>query len=124
MPKPTSTCRGAAGDFRQHHMRRERRCALEQLSPLVGGATAQHRLEQLARDPERPLALQLGPACAGHLESPLLGRARRRAEQARLPDSGSALDDHHPASARDCAIESNAEPIELAIALEQYGDRP
>ena len=103
----------------QQHVRGEPGRAVEHPRPVVARSAAQRGLEQLADDPERPVALELGTARASHLESAPLGLARRRPQQARLAEPGSALQHHQGALACASGVEPHAESIQLAAALEE-----
>ena len=81
------------------HARGDARRAAEQLRALAGRRLGERRLEELPRDPERELTLELGPARAQHAH-PLAGRERARGrEERRLPDPRRALDDDQRAAA-------------------------
>src|SRR5688500_3052883 len=97
----------------------EPRGTVEQIATLRIRTAAERRLEQLPDDPERPLALELGAACASHLESALVRLARRGTQETRLAESGCALVDQQGALTCAGAVEPHGEPIQLAFALQQ-----
>ncbi len=98
----------------------QRGAALQQPPPLGGVRVAHARLEELARDAERELALELAPARGEHLEPALLGAVARGREQRRLPEPGRRLDEHQPSVPGGGGAQRRFDDLDLGIPLEQF----
>jgi len=101
------------------HAAREARRPGEQARPLVSGGGRQRRLEELAHDGEREVALELGPARG---QRPQAGRSRQRArrlQQAGLPHPGRSLDKHEPPATVGGGLDGRAQLGQLGVALQQ-----
>ncbi len=94
--------------------------ALQQ-PPALGGVRGAHaRLEELARDAEGELALELPAARGEHLEPALLGAGAGGREQRRLPEPGRRLDEHQPSVPGGGGAQRRFDDLDLGIPLEQF----
>lgn len=82
-----------------------------------------HRLEELAHDAERELALELSATRGQHEKARLLRSPARLRHQPRLPDSGWSLDEHEPPLAGGRLLDQFVERRQLALSLEQRAAR-
>jgi hypothetical protein len=87
-------------------------------SSSPGGARPQRRLEKLAHDREREVALELGRPRGQHDEL-VAGALARPGQHARLADAGRAFDQHAGAVAGARALQRPPDGRELALALLQ-----
>jgi hypothetical protein len=86
---------------------------------LRGRVALEHGLEQLARDTEAEVALELPPARHQPAQARGRGGSRGRVQQHRLPDPRRALDYHHAASAGGGGRDGRRDDFELAGSLQQ-----
>jgi hypothetical protein len=89
LPRPLA----GRGRLEAEQLRCQPRAPLEQPTPLGRAARAQATLEQLARDAERELALELAPAGGEHLEAALARADPRSVQERRLAQAGGRLDE-------------------------------
>ena len=91
--------------------------ALQQLGRL--GRGAEGGLEQLAHDPERELALQLGAPRPQHAHAGGVGEPGGVGQEGRLADPGRALDRHQGAASAARPREGRVDAREIALPLQQ-----
>jgi hypothetical protein len=97
----------------------ERRRAGGHIVVIAGVETGDERLEQLADDAERKVALELAASRLGYREPGGRRRFERGFGQARLPDSRGPFDQHHSALAGEGALGKLHDRCELGVALEE-----
>ena len=98
---------------------REARCARQQLLALGGRRCCERRLEQLANDSERELALQLGSAAPEDAHPARLGGRTRAGHERGLSHPGRAFDDDEAPVSFAGPVERRLHPRELVPALDQ-----
>ncbi len=111
--------RSVRGRIEAEELGGEARAALEQPPALGGAGRADARLEQLAGDAERELALELAPAGGEDLEAAGAGLLARRREQRRLAEAGRGLDENDASIAAVSGGEGVIDGLDLRISLEQ-----
>ena len=104
-------------------LRRQPRAALQQPPPLGRRGRAQAALEQLARDAEGELALELAAAAGEHLEAALARTVARGVQQRRLAQARGRLDEHQPTGAAAGGVERFVDDLDLGIPFEQLAQR-
>ena len=87
-------------------------------------ASGKRRLEELADDAERELALELGAPRAQHPHAAARPPLPHRGEQRRLPDAGRPLDDDEPAAPGAGLVQGAVDPRQLVAPLEQRSGGP
>ena len=93
--------------------------AVKQIGAVGLRCLGERRLEQLADDPERKLALELGPASTKDSHAARRRRCPRRVEQRSFADARRSLDDDQPAPPKASVGQRRFDPRELVAALEQ-----
>jgi len=91
----------------------------DQPTPMRRGGAPQHRLKQLAGDPERHVRLELRPPRPEHSESAPLRAPAHRRQDLTLADPSRTLDHDHRSQAVARRAEQNVDALELSLALEQ-----
>jgi len=92
----------------------------EHASALARGRVRQVRLEQLQRDAERVLPLELAAAGAQHDHPLLLRVAGRVREQMGLAEPGGALEHDDPADARAGGVDRLVQRAQLPLPLQRH----
>ena len=90
---------------------------------LVVAARSETRLEELADDAVREVALEFAPSCTQHLEADGLSSVARGTEQARLADARRTLEQHEHSSPVSGFREQLVNEPELVLPLQQGGGR-
>ena len=92
---------------------------VQQLAPLELGCVRQRRLEELADDAERELALELGSPRAQHPHPARGRRVPHRSEHRRLPDPGRPFQHHEPATPGARLVQGGIDVRELVDPFEK-----
>jgi hypothetical protein len=106
------------GGVLEHRPRESRRPGQPRLPPLLV-RLVEHRLEELAHDPEREAALELAPAAREHPHPRRPCPPPRARDEAGLADPGGRLEDEEPPGAAPRGLQGRRDPGLLGLALEQ-----
>ena len=109
--------RGGARQFEDGRRRASGR--VQQLAPLELGCVRQRRLEELADDAERELALELGAPGAENQHAARGRRLPHRGEHRRLPDPGRPFQHDEPATPGAGLVEGAVDVRELVDPFEE-----
>ena len=95
----------------------------EQIRAEGGGRGGEQRLEELANDSVRKLALELAGAPNQHPHARRLGDQARRPEKAGLADTRASLDRHQPTVAAACSFDQLLQRGKLSLPFQKRGCR-
>ena len=111
----------SAGSIELKERRSEVRRTSKEPCALVVAARSETRLEELADDAVREVALEFAPSCTQHLEADGLSSVARGTEQARLADARRTLEQHEHSSPVSGFREQLVNEPELVLPLQQGG---
>ena len=94
---------------------------VEQSRLLIIRASHHHELEQLPRDPEGHVALELPTASAQHVQPRPRSALARRSQQLRLADPSNALDRYDASRTAAGVSDQLIYSAELGLALQKRG---